>query len=259
MAVDYGRSILVAGGTASGKTTMLNVLSLFIRPEKKIISIEDTAELYLPHTHWVPSVARTVIAKKPGEVDLFELLRESFRQRPDYIIVGEVRGREAYILFQQIATGHPGLATIHAENLPKLSDRLITKPISLPPSLIGSLDIIVFMARMRYKEKFVRKVTEVIEMVEFDPKKKRPIVNTVFKWNPINDKFEVKADSYVLKKICEQTGISEEELQEELKRRILILRWLKEREITDFREIHKIFTLYYTSPNKLLAAVMGEL
>lgn len=258
MAVDYGRSVLVAGGTASGKTTMLNVLSLFIRPEKKIISIEDTAELYLPHTHWVPSVARTPIAKKPGEIDLFELLRESFRQRPDYIIVGEVRGREAYILFQQIATGHPGLATIHAENLQKLSDRLITEPISLPPSLIGSLDIIVFMARMRYKGRFVRKVTEVIEMMKFDPEK-GPMVNTVFKWNPINDKFEVKADSYVLKKICEQTGISEGELQEELKRRILILRWLKEREVTDFREIHKVFTLYYTSPNRLLDVVMGEI
>jgi flagellar protein FlaI len=257
--VDYGRSVLVCGGTASGKTTFLNVLSLFIRPDKKIISIEDTAELNLPHEHWVPSVARTVIAERPGEVDLFELLRESFRQRPDYIIVGEVRGREAYILFQQIATGHPGMATIHAENLPKLMDRLTTEPISLPPPLIGSLDVIVFMARMRYKDKFVRRVSEILEMVKFHPVKKVPIVNTVFKWNPVIDKLEVVGKSYVLKRICEQTGLSETEIIEELKRRVLVLHWLREKGVEDFREIHKVFSLYYAFPNRLLARIMGEI
>ena len=259
LAVDYGRSILVSGGTATGKTTFLNILSLFIRPEKKIVSIEDTAELHLPHTHWVPSVARTVIAQRPGEIDLFELLRESLRQRPDYIIVGEVRGKEAYILFQQIATGHPALATIHAENLKKLADRLITAPISLPPALIGSLDIIVFMASMRYKGRFVRRVKEILEMVRFDPVKKIPIVNRVFKWNPINDEVEVVGKSYVLKKICEQTGMSEEKIIEELNRRALILRWMREKGIEDFREIHKIFSVYYTYPNKLLARIMREI
>jgi len=259
MIVDFGRSILVSGGTASGKTTLLNVLSLFIRPEKKIISIEDTAELHLPHSHWVPSVARTIIAGKPGEVDLFELLRESLRQRPDYIIVGEVRGREAFILFQQMATGHPALATIHAENLQKLSDRLTTEPISLPPSLIGSLDVIVFMNRVRYRENIIRRVTEIIEMIKFDPEKKQPIVNKVFKWNSATDKFETGEKSYVFKKICEQTGLSEKEVLEEYQRRILILQWLKQRNVTDFREIHKIISFYYTYPNRLLSKIMGEL
>ena len=259
MMVDFGRSILVSGGTASGKTTLLNVLSLFIRPEKKIISIEDTAELHLPHSHWVPSVARTIIAGKPGEVDLFELLRESLRQRPDYIIVGEVRGREAFILFQQMATGHPALATIHAENLQKLSDRLTTEPISLPPSLIGSLDVIVFMNRVRFRENIIRRVTEIIEMIKFDPEKKQPIVNKVFKWNSATDKFETGEKSYVFKKICEQTGLSEKEVLEEYQRRILILQWLKQRNVTDFREIHKIISFYYTYPNRLLSKIMGEL
>src|SRR3989344_9001670 len=138
--VDYGRSILVSGGTASGKASLLNVLSLFIRSEKKIVSIEDTAELMLPHPHWVPVVARTTIGTEGrGEVDMFELLRESLRQRPDYIIVGEVRGKEAYILFQQMATGHPSIATIHAENVARLVDRLTTPPISLPGGLISTL------------------------------------------------------------------------------------------------------------------------
>ena len=153
-AVDYGCSALISGGTATGKTVFLNVLSLFIRPEMKIVSIEDTAELRLPHPHWVPHVARVPISteegKRKGEVDLFDLLKESLRQRPDYVIVGEVRGKEAYVLFQQMAMGHPSLATIHADTLEKLTNRLITPPISLPPSLLESLDLIIFLTKMKY-------------------------------------------------------------------------------------------------------------
>ena len=140
LAIEYGRSILITGGVATGKTTLLNAMSLFIKPELKIVSIEDTAELVLPHTHWVPSVARLPMSemggKKIGEVDLFDLLKESLRQRPDYLIVGEVRGKEAYVLFQQIATGHSSLSTIHADSMERLVDRLTTPPISLPANLI---------------------------------------------------------------------------------------------------------------------------
>ncbi len=180
--VDYGRSILVSGGAASGKTSLLNVLSLFIKPDKKIVSIEDTAELRLPHSHWVPVVARTSIGiEGKGEVDMFELLRESLRQRPDYIVVGEVRGKEAYILFQQMATGHPSLATIHAENIPRLIDRLTTPPISLPAGLISTLDIVIFLAHMKYKNKFIRKVIEIVEIADFDSTTNTPLVNQIFK------------------------------------------------------------------------------
>jgi flagellar protein FlaI len=260
LAVDFGRSILVSGGTASGKTSLLNVLSLFIRPEKKIVSIEDTAELRLPHPHWVPTVARTSISAEGriGEVDMFALLRESFRQRPDYIIVGEVRGREAYILFQQIATGHPSLATIHAENIGRLMDRLTTAPISLPPPLIGSLDLIVFLSLARYKDKFVRRVTEILEMIEYDPKTKTPVVNQVFKWDPIDDKIKVMNKSIVLKKISDMTGLSEKELVEELKRRTAVLDWMREKNIIDYRDVHRIISMYYSYPGKVLAAIAGE-
>jgi flagellar protein FlaI len=259
LCVDFGRSILISGGTASGKTTLLNVLSLFIRPEKKIVSIEDTAELRLPHPHWVPTVARVSIATegKIGEVDMFQLLKESFRQRPDYIIVGEVRGKEAYILFQQIATGHPSLATIHAENIGRLMDRLTVAPISLPPPLIGSLDLIVFLSLVKYKGKSVRRTMEILEMIEYDPKTKTPITNQVFKWNPITDKIEAVNKSIVLKKISDMFGISKDELMEELKRRAIILEWMKEKNIIDYRDVHKVFTMYYSSPKKLLATIMG--
>jgi flagellar protein FlaI len=259
LAVDYGRSILVAGGTASGKTTMLNVLSLFIRPEKKIVSIEDTAEIVLPHPHWVPHVARTPISSgKEGEVDLFQLLKESLRQRPDYIVLGEVRGQEAYVLFQQMATGHPSFATIHAENFNKLIDRLTSPPISLSEGLIGSLDIVVFMQRVKYRDKFVRRITEVIEMVNFPRGEKTPIINTIFKWDPFKDTFEIGEKSVILKKISNTFGISEKEIVDEFQRRVAILRWMKEKNITDFKDVYAIISAYYSMPNRVLSLVESE-
>jgi len=259
LAVDYGRSILVAGGTASGKTTMLNVLSLFIRPEKKIVSIEDTAEIVLPHPHWVPHVARTPISSgKEGEVDLFQLLKESLRQRPDYIVLGEVRGQEAYVLFQQMATGHPSFATIHAENFSKLIDRLTSPPISLSEGLIGSLDIVVFMQRVKYRDKFVRRITEVIEMVKFPKGEKTPIINTIFKWDPFKDTFEIGEKSVILKKISNSFGISEKEIVDEFQRRVAILRWMKEKNITDFKDVYAIISAYYSMPNRVLSLVESE-
>jgi len=260
MAVDYGRSVLVSGGTASGKTTLLNVLSLFIRPDKKIVSIEDTAEISLPHPHWISQVARTPISTgKEGEVDLFQLLKESLRQRPDYIVLGEVRGQEAYVLFQQMATGHPSLATVHAENFQKLIDRLTSPPISLPEGLIGSLDVVVFMQRVKYKDKFVRRVTEVAEMVGFPKNEKMPIVNYVFRWNSYKDVFEPAEKSVILKKISQMTGLSEKDVVEEFQRRVSILRWMKEREIMNFKDVYTIISAYYSIPDRVMSLIESEL
>ena len=140
------REVLFYAQSGAGKTSLLNALSLFIRPNLKILSIEDTPELRLPHMHWVPEVARSPLSVrgKTGEVTLFDLLKSSLRQRPDYIIVGEVRGVEAYVLFQQIATGHAALATIHAATLPQLMDRLTTPPINLPSSLFITWGMVVY-------------------------------------------------------------------------------------------------------------------
>ncbi len=260
MAVDFGKSVLVSGGTASGKTSMLNVLSLFIRPDKKIVSIEDTAELKLPHPHWVPQLARVATAtdKKPGEIDLFDLLRESLRQRPDYIIVGEVRGTEAFVLFQEMATGHASLATIHAENLPRLVDRLTTPPISLPPGLLEALDVAVFMSSTRYKEMQVRRVTEIVEITGFNRKTNTPEVNTVFKWDPMTDKFLSPSKSAVLKSIADAKGLSEQKILEELERRMLVLNWLKEQNIYEYEDIYNVLNLYYTDPERVISVIKGE-
>jgi len=263
MAVDFGKSIIISGGTASGKTSLLNVLSLFIRPEKKIVSIEDTPELKLPHPHWVPQVARSAIGteseRKFGEIDLFDLLKESLRQRPDQIIVGEVRGKEAYVLFQEMATGHASLATIHAENMSKLIDRLTTPPIDLPPSLITSADIVLFLIGTRYRDRQVRRVNEVVEIVDMNNETKRPITNQVFRWNPINDTFTTENSSIVLRKIAEQSGMGEKEIIEEFERRMLVLTWMQERNLAEYTDVNTVVNFYYNFPERVISGIMGSM
>jgi len=263
LATDFGCSTLISGGSATGKTSFLNVLSLFIKPDMKIVSIEDTAELRLPHTHWIPQLARVPISeegsKRRGDVDLFDLLKESIRQRPDYIIVGEVRGKEAYVLFQQISTGHPSLATIHADTMEKLGSRLISPPISLPTSLLESLDIIVFLTKQRYKGQHVRKVNNVFEITGFDMKEKNILSNKIFEWNAATDKFEVNADSIVLTKIAKKSGLKESEIVDELKRRMLILHWMKQKNMTNYKDVGKVINLYYNYPERILDIISGEL
>jgi len=260
--VDSGSSVLVSGGTATGKTVLLNILSLFIRPEKKIVSIEDTAELKLPHPHWVPHVARVPMATEAGrlrgEVDLFDLLKESLRQRPDYIIVGEVRGKEAYVLFQQMATGHPSLATVHAETVEKLVNRLTTPPVSLPPSLLESLDLILFLINMRYRGKYVRKVKSVHEVTGFDLKTKKLKASKVFEWSAATNKIEVKNKSHALWKVMNKSGLKEENVIEELKRRMAILNWMNEQNIIDYRDVSHVIDLYYDFPEQVMNIISGE-
>jgi flagellar protein FlaI len=263
MVLDYGKSILISGGTATGKTTLLNVLSLFIRPEKKIVSIEDTPELKLPHPHWVPAVARTAITvvenRRFGEIDLFDLLKESLRQRPDYIIVGEVRGKEAFVLFQEMATGHPSLATIHAENIQKLLDRLTTPPIELPPGLIVSANIIIFLLATRYKNRQIRRVGEVLEVVGLDENNRIPVTNQIFKWNPISDTFDISSKSVMLKQISDATGMSEQDISEELKGRMLVLEWMRFRNITNYRDVNAVINMYYNFPDRVVSSISASL
>jgi flagellar protein FlaI len=248
--IENGASILVSGGTATGKTSFLNVLSLFIKPQMKIISIEDTAELRLPHPHWISEVARTPISEE-GKVDMFELLRESLRQRPDHIVVGEVRGREAYVLFQQIATGHPGLSTIHADNFSKLIDRLTTPPISLPPSLVENVDLIIFLKRIRQGNRYIRKVSEAVEVVGFDKSTNSPLINEIFKWSAMKDEFHAHNKSVFLKKIANSLGITDAEIVEELEKRARVIKWMVNQNITDYKKIGLVLNMFYTAPETL--------
>jgi flagellar protein FlaI len=257
LAIDNGQSVLISGGTATGKTSLLNALSLFIRPNLKVVSIEDTAELRLPHPHWIPEVARSALSaegkKGRGEVTLFDLLKSSLRQRPDYIIMGEVRGKEAFVLFQQMATGHPSIATIHAASIEQLIDRLTTPPISLPPSLIENINVIVFLALSRLKESYVRRADAILEVIGI--KDGKPVTNLVFEWKPMADNFEISQKSFVLKSLARRMGISEETIKDELMRRKMVIEWMLEQEIYDYREVAKIVSEYYSNPDRVMDMV----
>jgi flagellar protein FlaI len=259
LAIDNGQSVLISGGTATGKTSMLNALSLFIRPNLKIVSIEDTAELRIPHPHWIPEVARTPIALKGtiGEVSLFDLLKSSLRQRPDYIVMGEVRGKEAFVLFQQMATGHPSLATIHAASINQLVDRLTTPPISLPPSLIENINVIVFLTLSRMGGKYVRRTNKILEVIGI--KGDKPFTSDIFRWEPSSDSYKTVENSTVLRNISERMSFTEDELKGELVRRKAVLEWMFDQKIYDYREVAKIISAYYNNPQRVMSAIGGGL
>jgi flagellar protein FlaI len=255
--VENEKSILVCGTTGAGKTSQLNALSLFIKPEKKIVSIEDTPELRIPHEHWVPEVARSGFGssvESGGEVSMDDLLKESLRQRPEYILVGEVRGEEAYIMFQQMATGHTGMSTIHADSLEMLMDRLTTDPINLSGSLIETLDLIMIIKRIRRGDQYIRRVTGLYEVEGFNDRAGID-ANQVFDWNPQTDDYRVINDSVVLKDIVEQSGRDEEDMRRELANKQHILQWMQNQQIKDYREVGDILARYYSDPQSVMERV----
>ncbi len=257
--IEHGKSTLVCGTTGAGKTSQLNSLSLFIRPDKKIVSIEDTPELRLPHDHWVPEVSRSGFgssADGAGEVSMDHLLKESLRQRPEYIIVGEVRGEEAYILFQQMATGHTGLSTIHADSLEMLMDRLTTQPIDLSPSLIETLDCVMLIKRMRREGSYIRRITGLYEVLGYD-KRKGIDENKVFGWDPENDEYRVENKSMILKQIAHQNGISDEKIKRDLRNKQHVLNYMQEEQIKHFRKVGDIISRFYSDPESVMSDI-GE-
>ncbi len=252
-------STLICGGVSSGKTTFLNSISMFIPPEDKIVSIEDTRELNLPHENWIPSVSRVgfgipeASGKRYGEVTLFELLKESFRQNPDYVIVGEVRGKEAYVMFQGMASGHPSIGTIHAGSIEDVIKRLETPPIELSPSLIETLDLVVIMVNAKEKGKSARRVKNIVEIESVDPKTGTPHTIKTFDWVPSTDSFSSNLqESYLLKRIAFDKGINYEKIEEEIKKRTRILEWMKKFDVTDFKEVCKLVNIYYKEPSIIM-------
>ena len=258
LAIEHGASILFCGGTASGKTTTLNALSLFIPPSHKIISIEDTREVNLPHKNWIAGTTRegfsTAETEKTGkDIDMFDLLRAALRQRPRVIIVGEVRGREAYALFQAMATGHTSYATIHAGSIHTLIQRLENPPISLPRALLTSLDIIVFINAIPVGGKLIRRITSVTEIIKMDPDTKQLIFMQPFRWrSKVDDRFECTGSSKVLMDIRLVNDWDEKRLQEEIKNRIKVLEWMVKNKVRSYKEVGAIIAEYYKDPKSVL-------
>jgi len=248
----FNVSMMICGGVSTGKTTFLNALSMFISPEDKVISIEDTREINIPHENWVPSVARTGYGipgesgKRYGEIDLFDLLKESFRQNPSYVVVGEVRGKEAYVMFQGMASGHASLGTIHAGSVEDVMKRLETPPIELSPSLIESLDIMIVMTNAREKGKSSRRAKEIVEIQSIDPNTGRAHIKEVFSWIPSADEFrDNTAESELLRKIAFEQGFGYNILSEEYRKRKLVLEWMHDHSVTHYKDVCRIINLYY--------------
>ncbi len=250
-------NLMVIGGTGSGKTSILNAIAFFIPPPARIVSIEDTHELQLMHENWLPSVTREATsgfggASKQGEVSLFDLLKESFRQRPDYVIVGEIRGAEAAVLFQGMASGHSCMGTMHAEDVQTMVRRLETPPISLSATLVDSLDIVCIMSQVKINNEPARRLTSIVEILNISEEKGKASTNTAFMWNPANDKFLFKVDLKVFDKICQEKGITKEQLINEFKIRVKLLIEMYKRNIIEITEVYNIINEYYKNPQGVL-------
>jgi len=263
LAIENRVNALIAGGTASGKTTVLNALSLFIPREAKIVSIEETREINLPHPNWIPGVARSgfgeiVGDKMVGEIDMYDLMKAALRQRPEYILVGEIRGKEAYVLFQAMATGHATYSTVHADSAKSLVHRLEGKPIEIPRIMLQALDIISIHFRTRVNGQRVRRCKQIIEIIDIDPITKEILTNEVFRWDPIEDKFIYTGKSFVLERIRARWDMTKEKITEELRQRAEILEWMKENNIRTFKEVAKVISRYSDNPEELMKTIREQ-
>lgn len=255
--VEYQRSVLASGGTASGKTTTLNALGSFIRPEYKIVSIEDTAEINLMHPNWTQSITRAGFGggegvEEAGNIQLYDLLKAALRQRPEYIIVGEVRGAEASTLFQAISVGHPCMGTIHAGSMKELVSRVESEPMNVPRNLFSSLDVVIFNAMIKVGEHFIRRALSIVELVEVDPDRGDIITNPVFKWNAYNDDYIFSGDSAMFEDISQEFGIEIPYLRKEMETRAQYLDYLQNNNIKEYKDVVRYIRRYARDKDDLM-------
>lgn len=253
--IENFRSIMICGATASGKTTLLNALLMFIRPEAKIVTIEETRELRLPHENWIPLITRPSFQPGVQDVTLFDLLKSALRMRPDYIVVGEVRGEEAYTFFQAMATGHGGLCTIHAERIDVAIRRLETRPMDIPRQLVPLINALVLISRVRLGETIKRRILDVVELVDVDPRRGELIMNPLFKWDALTDSFTYTGRSYTFEKIATIKQIDPKEVVDEYERRKEILSWMVKNNLRSYTEVSSIIRTYYYTPREVYEKV----
>ena len=248
LAIEEDLNLFIAGTTASGKTTTLNAITTFIKPSAKIVSIEDTPELQAPHQNWIREVIREMSKlEKSGGVNMFDLLKAALRQRPDRIIIGEIRGAEGNIAFQAMQTGHGVMSTFHASSVQKLIQRLTGDPINVPKPYIDNLDVIIIQLAARGPDgRTVRRVMSINEIVDYDPQTSSFTFIQAFRWRPESDTFDFPGDmnSFVLEnKVAQKRGLPESKrrmIYSELRKRAAILKKLSKGGIKDFDKLFKV-------------------
>jgi len=249
--IENKMNFMVIGETASGKTTVLNALTMFIPPESKIVSIEDTREIHLLHENWISEITRIGI-EGAGEISMYELLKTTLRQRPDYIILGEIRGIEAQTLFQAMSTGHSSYSTLHAGDISQLVYRLENKPLSVPRIMIQFLDAVIIQNMWVGKGLRKRRAKEINEITGIDPGSKDLLVNPLYKWNSSDDTFTKISESKKIHKIAENLGEDVSTVLEEKNRRKIFLEKMHAKGITSSKEFTRLVAKYYKNPEKAM-------
>lgn len=255
LCVQYEINILIAGGTASGKTSFLNAISAMIPPTQRTISIEDTREISLPgslHWNWIPLNSREKNPEGKGKVSMLDLMIASLRMRPDRIIVGEVRKKEqADTMFEAMHTGHSVMTTMHADTVEQIKRRLIEKPIAIPKNEIEALQLIVVQFRDRRRN--IRRTLEVAEILQGGEKLE---TSTLFRWHPRDDIVEmINNSSRIFESINLHTGMTLEEIKDNLKEKERILDWMIKNKIIGIDNIGKVMEIYYKDPKQILERI----
>jgi len=250
LCIEHNKSLIFAGGTASGKTTSMNAVSMFIPPRSKVLTIEDTRELSLYHDNWLSSVTREQMGD--GEdIDMYDLLRSALRHRPEYIIVGEVRGEEALTLFQAMNTGHTTFSTMHADSIETVINRLENEPINVPRAMVRSLDLLSVQTLARFDGGRVRRVKTVGEIGGIDQRTGELDYSSVYEWDAGTDTFDSR-DSALLDEIQSDRGWSRAELLSELRDRRRFLAHLQDHGVTDYRRFTALVNEYYADSDRVM-------
>lgn len=264
--IEHGRSAMIAGGTGAGKTTSLNALSMFIPSSSRIVSIEDTQEIELPHDNWSASVTREAgdLSDSDVEINEFDLLKRALRKRPDRIILGEVRGQEAFELFQSIRTGHPGLTTFHAPSFEEVVDRMTTEPIGVPRNALAALDLVLIQGEVGVDGDTVRRNWSMSEIEGFNQTSDgngEIIHNKISEWDAQTDTQNLTAtDSNLLKTIAENVGWSDSQQEAEIRKRRVVLSAMVADEINEYKQVSAAIQATILMPDKVLRSIaLGDL
>jgi flagellar protein FlaI len=255
LAIENNKSLIFIGGTASGKTSSLNAVSLFIPPVAKVVSIEDTREITLYHDNWIASVTREALAEGGNAINMFDLLRSAMRQRPEFILVGEVRGPEAQTLFQAMNTGHTTFSTMHAGDVDAAIHRLESEPLNVPRNMLQALNIVSVQALIYRGKERVRRVEEIVEIAGIDPSTGNVRVNNVFVYDPVRDVLSYTGRSQIYADIAQKRGWTREQLESEISTRTHVLKAMQEQGINDYISDASLFHSYHIDAGKVLASI----
>lgn len=256
-AIENGKSLMFVGGTGSGKTTSMNSVSLFIPPESKIVSIEDTREITLPHDNWIATVTRESYSSGgKGEVSMYDLLQSALRQRPEYLLVGEIRAQRdvAQTFFQAMSTGHTSYTTFHADSVKSAIRRLEGDPLKVPREMIESLDILSVQKQVYIEGKRIRRASEISEIVGFSDDGSIQ-AKDLFEWEPYTDSHNTQSKSSVLEQIRAERGWEKERMESEIEDRERVLRYMVDNGIRDYRDVGSVTNDYYVDKEEVMKSI----